>query len=167
MPLDAKAVELKGRELTKAADSSTADASTILRFLGELRSGVVASEQLLRSTKIGVTVNKLKQHSNAQVKSSAAELVLKWRNDVKRGASGAPSGASTPKPAAATTSAVKDGVSPKVGGNAAVKRPDVPKEKRNTKTDGVKWQVTGSETRDSCVKLMYDGLAFMSEDGKC
>jgi transcription elongation factor S-II len=159
MPLDAKQVEQKGRELTKAADSSTADASTILRFLTELRTGVVASEGLLRSTKIGVTVNKLRQHSNSQIKSAAAELVNKWKLDVKR-ATG--SGANTPRGATTTTTVV---VGKEKNKEAAAKRPDVPKEKRNVKTDGVNYKVTGNDVRDSCVKLMYDGLAYMSEDG--
>jgi len=163
-PLDAKAVEQKGRDLTKAFDSSpSSDTSFILSILSDLRTGVVASESLLRSTKIGVTVNKLKQHPNPQVKKQAGDLVGKWRTDVQR-AKG--SGASTPRPqqngGAAGSPKLGSSSSPKQAG----KRPDVPKDKRNTKTDGVKWQVTDNDTRDNCVKLMYDGLAFMSEDRK-
>jgi transcription elongation factor S-II len=177
MPLDAKAVEQKGRDLTKAAESS-ADSVAVLRLLSDLKTGVLASENLLRSTKIGVTVNKLKQHSNPQVKQLAGELVSKWRNDVQRlrpAAAAGSSGASTPRPAsAAAANGTKGGSSvssPAAGGTgspkgAVAKRPDVPKEKRNSKTDGINWKVTGSATRDSCVKLMYDGLAFMSEDRK-
>jgi transcription elongation factor S-II len=193
MPLDAKAVEQKGRDLSKAAESSS-DAAGVLRLLSELKTGVLASENLLRTTKIGVAVNKLKQHSNQQVKQLAGELVSKWRNDVQRlrpavaggsgTGSGGGSGASTPKPSGSGASAAivngskggskggSSGVSsPAAGGTSsspkgAAKRPDVPKEKRNSKTDGVNWKVTGNPTRDNCVKLMYDGLAFMSEERK-
>ena len=37
--------------------------------------------------------------------------------------------------------------------------------KRNSVTDNISTAVTGNQTRDACVKLMYDGLAFMSEEG--
>jgi len=156
MPLDAKAVEQKGRELAKATDASS-DPSILLNILSALRTGVIASESLLRSTKIGVIVNKLKQHPNPQVKKQAGDLVAKWRNDVQRlkvGGSSS-SGLSTPTGGKA---------SPAPSASPKGKRPDVPKDKRNSKTDGVKWQVTGNDTRDNCIKLMYDGLAFMSDD---
>ena len=39
-------------------------------------------------------------------------------------------------------------------------------EKRNSKADEVETAVTGNQTRDGCVKLMYDGLAFMSEESR-
>jgi transcription elongation factor S-II len=168
MPLDAKSVEQRGRDLTKAAESGMSDSAAVLRILSELRGGVAASDSLLRSTKIGMIVNKLKKHPNPQVIKQADELVLKWRNDMRRlGRANVPvgggtaSGASTPRPGGNVSSpAAAAVVSPKQ------KRPDVPKEKRNSKTDGVNWKVTGNETRDNCVKLMYDGLAFMSEDRK-
>jgi transcription elongation factor S-II len=171
MPLDAKSVEQRGRDLTKAAES-VSDSPAVLRILSELRAGVAASDALLRSTKIGMIVNKLKKHANPQVSKAADELVLKWRNDMRRlgranvapGAGGTASGASTPRPGGA------GGVNSPAGGAASAspkpKRPDVPKEKRNSKTDGVNWKGTGNDTRDNCVKLMYDGLAFMSEERK-
>ena len=49
---------------------------------------------------------------------------------------------------------------------APVKKHTVPPETRNHKTDKVNYQITGNDTRDACVRLMYDGLAFMSEDSK-
>jgi transcription elongation factor S-II len=47
---------------------------------------------------------------------------------------------------------------------AALRQSKVDPEKRNTKADGVDHQVTGNAVRDGCVKLMYDGIAFMSTE---
>jgi transcription elongation factor S-II len=48
----------------------------------------------------------------------------------------------------------------------AQKKHDVPSDKRNHKTDKVKYQVHGNEARDACIRLMYDGMAFMSDASK-
>ena len=100
MPLDAKAVEQKGQELVKAAGSGGAAAASLLALLDELRRGVAATESLLRGTKIGVAVNKLKQHRDPGVQRAAADLVSKWRADVSRnrGGAGAAAGSAAPAP---------------------------------------------------------------------
>ena len=155
--MDAKEVELKGKAITKAFASGDPP-PVILGLLDELRKGVQASEEILRSTKIGVTVNKLRQHKDPNVTRQASELVAKWRIDVKKNAA-AGSGTSTPK--------VQNGLSSPARSPAPAKmkaKHNVPPEKRNAKVDKVDTKVTGSPTRDNCLKLMYDGLAFMSED---
>jgi transcription elongation factor S-II len=161
--MDSKEVELKGKAITKAfagGDSS----STVLGLLDDLRKGVQASEELLRSTKIGVIVNRLRQHKDPNVTKQAAELVSKWRMDVKKSVVTAGSGSSTPK--------VNNGLSSPAPSPAPAKakakaKHTVPPEKRNAKVDKVDTKVTGSATRDNCLRLMYDGLAFMSEDCMC
>jgi transcription elongation factor S-II len=161
MPLEPKQVEQKGRDLSKATDHKD-----IIKLLTDLKEGVLASEILLRSTKIGVSVNKLKQHSHPDVKNRATELVSKWRMDIARakGASTPASGANTPRMGAkgsplGAAGGAKESVKPK--------RPDVAPEKRNAVADGVDWKLTGNTVRDACLKSMYDGLSFMSEEGKC
>jgi transcription elongation factor S-II len=161
MPLDAKAVEQKAHELAKAAAGGASPA--LLALLDELRRGVAATESLLRTTKIGVAVNKLKQHRDPAVARASADLVSKWRADVSRirgGAGQGGSGASTPKPNGV--------VSPK-GAKGAVEKVKlaVPKEKRNHQLDNVQWRVTKNEVRDNCIRLTYDGLAYMSEEREC
>lgn len=161
MPLDSKEVELKGRAILKASAAGD-PSSTLLGIIDELHRGVVASEELLRSTKIGVTVNKLKQHKDPVVKQRASDLVSKWRSDIKKAPG---SGSSTPRPNGVKT----DSPAPGKGSPApsAVKekaKHTVPKEKRNAKEDKVNTNVTGNAVRDNCIKLLYDGLAFMSED---
>jgi transcription elongation factor S-II len=160
MPFDRKEVEERGKALSKAQASSEPP-STLIKLLDDLRKGVQPSEELLRSTKIGVLVNKLKTHANKDVARSAAELVSKWRQEVGKGSRQArPSGASTPNKGTqspAPTSASP--VPPKAKGKL-----EVAPEKRNAKADKVDTKLTGVPTRDACLELMYNGLAFMSED---
>ncbi|KAF2146763.1 uncharacterized protein K452DRAFT_348455 [Aplosporella prunicola CBS 121167] len=155
MPMDAKEVETYGRNLTKAS-SAGEPASSLIKLLDDLRGGVQATEDLLRSTKIGITVNRLKTHKDPAVARKASELVSKWRSDVKK----AGAGSATPK---STNSTASPAPSPAPAAKAPPKH-NVPPEKRNVNTDGVDYKVTGSATRDNCLKLMYDGLAHMSEE---
>ncbi|KAF2099312.1 transcription elongation factor S-II family protein [Rhizodiscina lignyota] len=154
--MDAKEIVLKGKDITKAfAGGDKPD--SLLALLDDLRKGVKASEEILRSTKIGITVNRLRAHKDPNVSRQAAELVAKWRTDVKNASGG--SGSSTPK--------VQNGLSSPAPSPAPPKpkaKHSVPPEKRNAKADKVDINVTGNPTRDNCLKLMYDGLAFMSED---
>jgi len=157
--MDAKEVELKGKAIMKAYSGGD-PASTLSSLLEELRKGVQASEDLLRSTKIGITVNKLRQHKDPSVAKQATDLVGKWRVDVRK--TGA-SGASTPKGAVNGTSSPAPAASPAPKAKA---KHTVPPEKRNAKADKVNTNVTGNQTRDNCLKLMYDGIAYMSEESK-
>ncbi|BGP28384.1 transcription elongation factor TFIIS [Rhodotorula toruloides] len=58
---------------------NTEDAVIILKRLKE---EVVATDELLRETKIGVTVNKLRNNTAKEVADLAKELVRKWKADV-------------------------------------------------------------------------------------
>jgi transcription elongation factor S-II len=159
--VDAKAIATLGADLTKAA-SANEPASVLLSILSKLRK-VSATEDLLRSTKIGIIVNKQKASKDKEVSTAAAEVVAKWRRDVK-----GPDGGK----AAATAQGVKAGGSapPKAGavkedGGKAFKG-SVALDKRTSITDGVDTNVTGNEIRDNCLKLMYDGLAHTSSEGE-
>ncbi|SCV68014.1 BQ2448_135 [Microbotryum intermedium] len=87
----------------------------ITSILQQLKKQVIATEELIRETKIGVTVNKLKSNPNKQVADLAREIVKKWKNDVgvagsttaggsksKPPVSGAASNAASPSPAPAS-----------------------------------------------------------------
>lgn len=170
--MDAKEVELRGKAITKALTSGDPP-STLSSLLDELKKGVVASEELLRSTRIGVTVNKLKTYKDPAVARQAAELVSKWRSDIKK--AGTASGSSTPKqssvangkaspaPTASPAPSAKSQQSQQQPAKAKAKLTVAP-ENRSSKTDKVDTDVTGNKIRDNCLKLMYDGLAHMSTD---
>jgi transcription elongation factor S-II len=162
MPYDSKEVEVKGRALLRAA-SANEPSSTLLSLLDDLRRNFTASEEVLRSTRIGITVNTLRKHRDGDVGRQATELVSKWRSDIKKsqGATPAASATGSPKP-------VANGLGKAAGGSPAPEKKKtkslVSKEKRCAKEDKVNTAVTGNPTRDNCVRLMYDGLAFMSEE---
>ena len=128
----------------------------------------------MRQSKIGVAVARLRTHKDKQVSGEASRLVNKWKNDVnatKRKSTGSPA----PGSAAAKVNGAASGKASGMSSPAPPPPPAVKKEtrkstvdpaKRNSTSDGVKTAVTGNQTRDGCVKLIYDGLAFMSEEGE-
>lgn len=162
MAMDSDEITLRGKAISKAVQEGEPSTS-LLKLLNDLKTGVQATEDILRSTKIGVTINRLRTHKDPAVARLATELVSKWRDEVNKRKKGTPAkaaaaGGASPAPPPSGT------VSPAPA--QAKKKHDVPADKRNHKTDKVKYQVTGDEARDACVRLMYDGLAFMSEARK-
>jgi transcription elongation factor S-II len=169
MTLDIKGVERKRADLDKALKNGD-PSTTIISLLTELRNGVVPSDKLLRDTKIGVQVNRLKMHKDPQVAKLASEMVSRWKAEMQKQKQGT-SGASTPKPAANGASA-----SPRAAATASPVPVKAEKKKytgdvakRNVKVDGMddKANCTGNASRDGCVKLMYNGIAFMSDECAC
>lgn len=161
MSLDDKEIVELGKEILKAE----ATPPFLIQNLQKLKAGVAPSEATLRNTKIGVSVSKLKQHKDPEVARLASGLVLSWRaaiktKDKKGGTSGlaSPSGSNTPTPSAARSPA------PPQPAQTPTKT-KVPPEKRNADSDVVAVNKTGDKARDGCLKLMYNGLAFMSEEG--
>lgn len=159
--MDVKEVELRGKAINKAI-SEKEPSSSLLKLLSDLDNGLKPTEDLLRQTRIGVTINKLRTHNDPAVASLANKMVSKWREEVNKQKKGAArpkapmaNGTASPAPASGTQSPMPN-----------KKKHNVDPEKRSHKTDNVKYQVTGVDARDACVRLMYDGLAFMSEDRK-
>ncbi|THW00926.1 transcription elongation factor, partial [Aureobasidium pullulans] len=153
--MEAKDIEERGKQLAKAAVGGDPPA-TLLALLDGLK-GWTATEKLLRQTKIGVHVNKLRQNPDTQVARTATTLVNKWKGDVKKApATAASSGTNSPAP---------NKSSPAPAAASKLKaEPQGDLEKRNSLSDKIDTAVTGNQTRDACIKLMYDGLAFMSPD---
>ncbi|KAJ5624314.1 transcription elongation factor S-II [Penicillium lagena] len=161
--MDAKEIDAKAKSLTKAATQNE-PASVILNMLKDLQKGVRATEDLLRQTRIGIIVNKFKQHKSPEVARLSGEIVSKWRNEVNKqktgGASAANRGSSgSPRPAqngAATPSSTTT--------SDKASKLSVPPDKRTWKADAVDINQTGNKVRDSCLGLMYDGLCVGSTD---
>ncbi|RJE23134.1 transcription elongation factor SII [Aspergillus sclerotialis] len=157
MAMDAKEIELKSKALAKAAGQNE-PSSTIVTILKELQQGVKATEDLLRSTRVGIIVNKLKQHKAPEVARLSSEIVSKWRNEVnKQKAAGSPSGkpAGSPKPS-------QNGTASPAAATPSDKasKLSVPPDKRSWKADGMEMNQLSNKIRDSCVGLMYDGLCL-------
>ncbi|KAF2187789.1 transcription elongation factor S-II [Zopfia rhizophila CBS 207.26] len=158
--MEVKEVTLRGKAISKAiADDEPA--SSLLKLLNDLKTGMKPSEDILRQTRIGVTVNRLRTHKDPTVSRLAHELVTRWKEEVNRekkklgaGSQKASNGNASPAPASGTQSPAP----------VKVRKHNVPPESRNHKTDKVDWHVTGNDTRDNCVRLMYDGMAHMTDE---
>ena len=155
--MDAKAIHEKSKALVKATSSGESP-SIIIGILNELKNGIVANEDILRSTRIGVTVNKSKQHKNPEVARLATEIVKKWRDDIQKRKPGTPNGGKangespngTASPAPSHEKSKSSSVS------------SVPPDQRSWKKDKISVAHTGQSTRDNCIGLIYDGLVHMS-----
>ncbi|ODM18568.1 hypothetical protein SI65_06440 [Aspergillus cristatus] len=167
--MDAKEIELKTKALAKAATQNDS-ASTITSILKELQQGVKATEDLLRSTRVGIVVNKFKQHKTPDVARLASEIVSKWRTEVnKQKAAGSPAkerSSSSPRPGAAAAAAGSNGSASPASATPTDKasKLSVPPDKRTWKADGVDVNQTSNRIRDSCIGLMYDGLCLNSTE---
>ncbi|KAL5490615.1 TFS1 [Sanghuangporus weigelae] len=155
-------VELKklARELQQQGQSVESTAG----ILQLLKKDVVASESLLRESKIGLAVGKLRSNASKEVADLAKELVKKWKNEVggSKGGSTATNahvhtaGAAAAKPtplrrASVATDSVGSPTTP-TGSSFS----------RSAKTDGLVINATKDKTRDKCIELIYDALVLDS-----
>lgn len=143
------------RKLVKQLQSAS-NPPDIINILKTLKTEYRVNEAILRESKAGLAIGKLRIHSSKEVADLAKELVKKWKAEVekaKQGQSGAVSktvekvkAANVVKSPAAITSATT---------------PTKPSATRTSKSDGVKIN-TGDATRDKCAALIYDALATES-----
>lgn len=138
-------------------------AADILAQIETIKKDSRPNEDLLRTTKAGLIMGKLRQNPNKDIARLASEVVQRWKKAVenekaikagkmKASASASPvpkSASPAPAPASKTAAAG----SKKFEGDA---------DKRTYLNDGVDLKRTGSKTRDNCIGLMYNGLCFRS-----
>lgn len=136
------ALELK--KVVKQLQSVSTDEEAV-HFLNVLKKDFQVNEGILRESKAGLAVGKLRSHTTKEVSELAKEIVKKWKNEVelaKAGAKAPVRKASTASTPAMTTTA----------NNTKI-------ESRTAKGDGVKIDLIGDKTRDKCMELIYDALA--------
>jgi transcription elongation factor S-II len=158
--METKEIELKSKALTKAAVSGEPSAN-IIALLKDLQKGVRPTEDLLRSTKIGIVVNKLKQHKSPDVARLSSEIVSRWRNEVNKQKAGA--SPSTSQRSSGSPRQTPNGTSPAAASDKMSKF-SVPADKRSWKADEVNISHTQNKVRDSCIGLIYDGLCVNSTE---
>ncbi|KAI9818959.1 MAG: RNA polymerase II elongation factor [Thelocarpon impressellum] len=166
--MDPKEIAARVKALNKATGGGE-PAGNIKTILESLKKDVVATEDVLRSTKVGVAVNRQKHHADKEVARLAGEIVSKWRDDVNKLKAGsskkAGAGASTSTADNAGSPPKSNGQSTSSSGPAKAKaKISVPLDQRTWKSDEVDVNRTGSKTRDNCLGLLYNGLAFMSSE---
>ncbi|KIY44646.1 transcription elongation factor [Fistulina hepatica ATCC 64428] len=124
--------------------------SDIISLLTILKREFHINETVLRESKAGLAVGKLRTHASKGVSELAKEVVRKWKTEVERAKSG---GMSNGRLKVDTNVATSPSTSSPVTAKAGM---------RTCKTDGVIINLTGDKTRDTCIGLMYDSLAIDS-----
>ncbi|KAI0710826.1 transcription elongation factor [Earliella scabrosa] len=155
------AAELK--PLVKSLNSASTD-EEIVTILNTFKQQAKITEAILRESKAGLAVGKLRSHASKQVSELAKEIVKKWKTEVEREKAAAGGGTKAAKPPAAkkaasssTAATPSTPVTPTIS-SAGGKMSDT----RSAKSDGMKIDYTGDKTRDKCAELIYDALVFDS-----
>jgi len=142
------AVELK--KAVKQLQAATSERD-IIDILHRLKKEFTINESILRESKAGLAVGKLRSHAKDEVADLAKELVKKWKTDVDRAKGGKTAKAPVKK---LTESVPSTPVTPSagkfVGGSG---------DARTAIKDGVKVSHTTDSTRIKCTTLIYDSLA--------
>ncbi|KAI9764971.1 MAG: RNA polymerase II elongation factor [Geoglossum simile] len=142
-----KDITSRVRSLTKAVDEKQ-PAANIIAILESLQRDVVPTEELLRSTRVGVAVNKQKTHPDKAVSLLASRIVSKWKTDMN----------------------VKGGAKAKKADSRSPPKEDtgvkslVPPLLRNKDKDNVDCKRTDDPVRNNCIGLMYNGLCYSSDE---
>ncbi|KZS95290.1 transcription elongation factor [Sistotremastrum niveocremeum HHB9708] len=139
--------DLKAKIKDLQAATSEPEITDILR---NLKKNAVVTEKLLRDTKAGLAVGKLRQHSSKAVADLAKELVKKWKTEVEKEKASSGSGASSPANGTKSSS-----TTPKT----ECESPSPDTKPRSAAADGVVFNHIGDRTRDKCCELVYDALA--------
>ncbi|KAJ7058633.1 transcription factor S-II, central domain-containing protein [Mycena amicta] len=133
--------------------SSTEDTISILHLL---KKDFKVNEAILRESKAGLAVGKLRTHQAKEVADLAKELVKQWKADVDAAkATANPNSNSKPALPPVNTAVRKQSVASNGPGTPG----PVSANGRTMKTDGLRPPFTGDRTRDRCIELVYDALA--------
>ncbi|KAL7943187.1 transcription factor S-II, central domain-containing protein [Trichoderma barbatum] len=162
--MDQRELESRVKALTKVV-AANEPPENALKLLESLKKDASPTEEMLRATRAGVFVGKLRSNPNKEIARAASELVIKWKKLVeqeknsklqkaKMGSPSAPAAASPPNPSANVAS----------GGAKKAFKGDP--EKRKFETDGVNIKRTESNVRNQCIGLIYNGLAFRSTESE-
>jgi len=147
-----------------AANQGPTAAEECMTIMKQLLRDVVATEQLLKETKVGVAVSKLRNHGSKEVVDLSKVIVKKWKAEIHL--NDKPKSKPTPggKPGAIKSENPSGTASPSAPSTPAdVSRPPIPGAKpnapRTTKTDGINISTLGDKVRDKCLEMVYDALA--------
>ncbi|KAI5798918.1 transcription factor S-II, central domain-containing protein [Geopyxis carbonaria] len=160
--MDAKDVKTHVSQIEKAVRERL-PTSHLLDLLSSLKNEVVATEALLRETRVGMAVNKLRSNADKQISDLAKEIVGKWKKDVQKKPQKPPQArkSSTASPTMTSTQ-----LSPlKPSGKKPASKASVDPSKRSKITDNVNYKCTGDKVRDNCVGVLYDGMCVDSDTG--
>ncbi|CCL98876.1 uncharacterized protein FIBRA_00883 [Fibroporia radiculosa] len=158
------------KSLVKALHGASTAEETV-NILKTLKQEAKITEAILRESKAGLAVGKLRSHAAKEVSDLAKEIVKKWKTEVERekqqnAGKSTPNGKVPPMRKASVaststaTSATPSGTpSTPITPTMTMANGGSKGELRTAKTDGIKMNITGDKIRDKCVELIYDALA--------
>ncbi|KAG1734924.1 transcription factor S-II, central domain-containing protein [Suillus paluster] len=146
------------RKLVKQLQNTSTNEEKVT-ILQILKKDFQVNEAILRESKAGLAVGKLRTHEAKEVSDLAKEIVKKWKNEVER-AKGGP-GSKAGAPANGKAGSTRKGSASVTPSNATPAPMSGKSESRTAKGDKAK-AGTGNDVRDRCTELLYDGLAFDS-----
>ncbi|RIA91472.1 transcription factor S-II, central domain-containing protein [Glomus cerebriforme] len=159
----------------------------ILDIMKQFNDDLVATKELLKKTDIGVFIGKQRSHPNADIAKLAKDIVKKWKTAVQsdkpspslKPNSVADEGFAKPRPVNKNPTIKRENSQGEISSPGSIKRendsssssPSTPKTEndrniagdRSFKKDNVKHS-TGDSKRDKCIELLYDSLAFDSNN---
>lgn len=146
------------RELSKQLSKSTADSNVedILSLLRQLKEVVVPSEELIRATKIGVAVGKLRTHSHARISELAKELVKSWKSQIEKQRRESPANEKSKKDAASSADTKSSSSSSSSLSSSAAPASNF--SSTNSKNVDINFEVLNDRVRNACLKLLYNSL---------
>ncbi|KAL4401416.1 transcription elongation factor TFIIS [Malassezia pachydermatis] len=135
----ATAIE-KTKELNKQLAKASTDARTddVLSLLKQLKEVVEPTEDLIRATKIGVAVGKLRTYSDARVSEMAKDMVKSWKAHVEK----------QRRESATKEKAKKEASAPSDTANAP----------SNATNVDINFEVLNDKVRNACLKLLYNSF---------
>jgi len=142
------------KRFVKSLQHASSD-QDIVDILQVLKKEAKITEAVLRESKAGLAVGKLRSHAAKDVSELAKEIVRTWKTavDKEKQASGTHSkGAMKAPPSRKASTASVPPSTPTTSNNGA----------RSAKGDGVSTSITGDKTRDKCIEMLYDALALES-----
>ncbi|KAF4818693.1 Transcription elongation factor S-II [Colletotrichum siamense] len=157
MTMDQRELESSIKQLNKTVQANDPPSSA-LALLERLKKEAAPTEEMLRATRAGVFVGKLRSNSNKDIARAATELVHKWKKLVEAEKQGKLKKQSSPAAPSPTTASA-----PKPSSSSSSKEPFKGNaENRRAKEDGADTKRTGDSVRDACIELLYNGLAYRS-----
>lgn len=157
MPMKKEDVMVASTALNKSLEEKNVQVS--LDILKQLRDELVATDVLLRETRMGLTIGKLRKHPERRIADISAEIVRKWKQDVDEAKARA--GKLQGKPQSNPSNASSNGTTTTAGNSELVQKSKTP---RTAETDGVKTAITEDATRNNCIKLAYNSLSIDAEE---
>ncbi|KAG5973461.1 hypothetical protein E4U55_000535 [Claviceps digitariae] len=165
--MDQRELEARVKALTKSVAANEAPENAI-KLLELLKKDARPTEEMLRATKAGVFVGRLRANPNKEIARAASELVIKWKKFVEaekkqKSKLGSPSSAPASSPGATPGSTSGGGGGAPAGGGSKKAFTGNPETRRH-ETEGVDIQRTESKVRNSCIGLIYNGIAYLSSE---